>query len=155
MLDFGSTKLLKVIQENIPNICWEIICDNSKFRKIEICETLQKKTRAEQPLRSVLSNLENLEHGINIFERTWNGNLGNLQFTYRNPNVVPWLGIWPWVLIVFDSSFIARCGHWCLMSWHLCPSLILPENLIVSFIAARHFSRMMIPLQRDSGDPPA
>ena len=48
-----------------------------------------EKTRADKSLRSVLSNLENLEYGINIFRKTWNGNLGSFQFKYRNPSHPP------------------------------------------------------------------
>ena len=70
ILDFGYTKLLKIIQEN-PNHFGNIF---SKSQNLKI-ENVGKDA-CRKSLRSVLSILENLEYGINIFQKTWNGNLG-------------------------------------------------------------------------------
>ena len=65
IIKFGSAEVLQKIQE-IPVPFWNIIC-------LEILQSSEsnksEKTRAEKTLRSVLSDLENIECGINIFQK--------------------------------------------------------------------------------------
>ena len=77
ILDCGSAKVLSIIQEQIPNhfpkiFCWQI----STSQKPES----SRKTRADQSLRSVLSDHEDLEYGINIFKKH---EMGILYFPTR------------------------------------------------------------------------
>ena len=59
------------------------------------------------------------------------------------------------VLVSVESSFLTLCNHWCFVCLHLCPSWILVEHVFFVAISIRHFSLICIPLQSDSGEPPA
>ena len=63
---------------------WEILWN----LEISIIKQIEK-TCAEKSLRSVLSNLENLEYGIDIVQKAWNGHLVFLRFDNRNPPTHP------------------------------------------------------------------
>ena len=80
-----------------PNYSTEFEEKQKHFREIlfvEISEAqtskLLQKTRVGKSSRSVLSNLENLEYGINIFQKSWNEHLG---FSIQLKESVPQQGV--------------------------------------------------------------
>ena len=75
ILDFGDTKILWKIRETIPNPFWEMLCWETSFvwksNNLLLLEKWRSK-KSEDPSKIVF---ENLEYGINIFQKTWNGHL--------------------------------------------------------------------------------
>ena len=67
LLDFGSTKQLQITQEEIQTLLSREILALGDLANRE--SEMLEKTRADKSLRSVVSILEDLEYGINIFQK--------------------------------------------------------------------------------------
>ena len=79
ILDFGSLIFCRIILKYLKKsqtICTKYYAWKAHNLENRICW----KRRVSEIPWTVLSDLENLEYGINIFPRTWNWNLGISKF---------------------------------------------------------------------------
>ena len=80
--DFGSAEVIHKIKKIRAQYTTNTNFGNPRFSSMKMLE----KTRTENILSSVLSNLENLEYGINIFQKPCSGHLRFFQFNWRSSN---------------------------------------------------------------------
>ena len=71
---FGDTRMPQLIQEKPDTFLKHIMWGNLKMLKIMFC-IFRKGRGTEKSWRPVLKLLENLEYGINIFQKAWEGML--------------------------------------------------------------------------------